>query len=194
MVYTLQSKKNSKPGARILAFLFCLFFSVNRWSPGGTVSSPGSGQACAHAQDSTRRWDSYYWQLLCNYCSVTVVTQTLRILMSHTSLPLCFTSHPKWKHVGPSLSWWFRFHGESHVQCIFLRGISLTVLLFWLVVLYVLVLSVETWKPKGFWLVVPRGKFDSTNQKLYPDLGSDASSVWKFCAPFSDVIWRGNQW
>ena len=148
MVYTLQSKKNSKPGARILAFLFCLFFSVNRWSPGGTVSSPGSGQACAHAQDSTRRWDSYYWQLLCNYCSVTVVTQTLRILMSHTSLPLCFTSHPKWKHVGPSLSWWFRFHGESHVQCIFLRGISLTVLLFWLVVLYVLVLSVETWKPK----------------------------------------------
>ena len=26
MVYTLQSKKNCKPGARILAFLFCLFF------------------------------------------------------------------------------------------------------------------------------------------------------------------------
>ena len=28
------------------------------------------------------------------------------------------------------------------------------------------------------WLVLPRGKFDSTNQKHYPDLGSDASSVW----------------
>lgn len=42
----------------------------------------------------------------------------------------------------------FRFHGESHVQCIFLRGILFTVLLVWLVVLYVLVLSVETWKPK----------------------------------------------
>ena len=27
-------------------------------------------------------------------------------------------------------------------------------------------------------LVLPRGKFDSTNQKHYPDLGSDASSVW----------------
>ena len=25
---------------------------------------------------------------------------------------------------------------------------------------------------------VPREKFDSTNQKYYPDLGSDASSVW----------------
>ena len=31
---------------------------------------------------------------------------------------------------------------------------------------------------------------DSTNQKHYPDLGSDASSVWNFCARFSDVIWR----
>ena len=27
-----------------------------------------------------------------------------------------------------------------------------------------------------------------------PDLGSDASSVWNFCALFSDVIWWGNQW
>ena len=26
----------------------------------------------------------------------------------------------------------------------------------------------------------PRGKFDSSNQKHYPDLGSDASSVWNF--------------
>ena len=31
-------------------------------------------------------------------------------------------------------------------------------------------------------------------QKHYSDLGSDASSVWDFCARFSDVIWRGNQW
>ena len=36
----------------------------------------------------------------------------------------------------------------------------------------------------------PSGKFDSTNQKHYLDLDSDASSVWNF----SDVIWRGNQW
>ena len=41
-----------------------------------------------------------------------------------------------------------------------------------------------------FLLVVPHGKFDSVNQKHYPDLGSDASSVWNFCARFSDVIWR----
>ena len=26
----------------------------------------------------------------------------------------------------------------------------------------------------------------------YPDLGSDASSVWNFCARFSGVIFRGN--
>ena len=37
----------------------------------------------------------------------------------------------------------------------------------------------------------PRG---ATNQKHYPDLGSDTSSVWNFCARFSDVISRGNQW
>ena len=38
---------------------------------------------------------------------------------------------------------------------------------------------------------MPRGKFDSTNQKHYPDLGSDTSSVWNFCARFVDVIWQG---
>ena len=26
----------------------------------------------------------------------------------------------------------------------------------------------------------------------FPDLGSDTSSVWNFCACFSEVIWRGN--
>ena len=45
-----------------------------------------------------------------------------------------------------------------------------------------------------FWLVVPRGKCASTNQKHYPDLGSDTSSVWNFCARLSDVISRGNHW
>ena len=37
-------------------------------------------------------------------------------------------------------------------------------------------------------MVMLHGKFDSTNQELYPDLGSDASSVWNFCAPFSRQI------
>ena len=32
----------------------------------------------------------------------------------------------------------------------------------------------------GFWLVLPRGIFASTNQKHYPDLGSDASSWARF--------------
>ena len=47
---------------------------------------------------------------------------------------------------------------------------------------------------RGFWLAeanFPRG---TTNQKLYLDLGSDASSVWYFYARFSDVISPGNQW
>ena len=33
----------------------------------------------------------------------------------------------------------------------------------------------------------------STNEKHYPDLGSDASSVWNFCSCSSDVISRGNK-
>ena len=37
---------------------------------------------------------------------------------------------------------------------------------------------------------MPRGKFDSANQKHYPDLGSEASSVLIFCVHFSDVIWQ----
>ena len=43
------------------------------------------------------------------------------------------------------------------------------------------------------WLnqILPRG---TTNLKHYPALGSDSSSVWNFCARFSNVIWRGNQW
>ena len=33
------------------------------------------------------------------------------------------------------------------------------------------------------------------NQKRYPDrMGKDKSSVRNFCARFSGVIWRGNQW
>ena len=43
-----------------------------------------------------------------------------------------------------------------------------------------------------FWLVTPREKFDSTNQKHYPDSGSVASSVWNFCSRLSDVISRKN--
>ena len=31
----------------------------------------------------------------------------------------------------------------------------------------------------------------TTDQKRYPDPGSDVSSVWNFCALFSDVIWGG---
>ena len=34
----------------------------------------------------------------------------------------------------------------------------------------------------------------STNQKQYPDLGSDASSVWNFFTHFSDFILCRNQW
>ena len=47
------------------------------------------------------------------------------------------------------------------------------------------------------WLVLPRRKLASTNQKHYPDLGSDMSSVWNsalisqnsFCGENSGVVW-----
>ena len=39
-----------------------------------------------------------------------------------------------------------------------------------------------------FWLVLPRGKSASTNQKHHPDLGSYTSSEWNCCARSSDVI------
>ena len=43
-------------------------------------------------------------------------------------------------------------------------------------------------------LVITRENFVSTNQKHYLDLGSDASSVWNFCAGYSDVVLRGYKW
>ena len=43
-------------------------------------------------------------------------------------------------------------------------------------------------------MVVPRGKFATTSQKQFPDLGYDTSSAWYFCARSSDVISKGNQW
>ena len=39
-----------------------------------------------------------------------------------------------------------------------------------------------------------KGDSLQTNQKHYPDLGSDASSEWNFCSRSSDIILRGNQW
>ena len=52
----------------------------------------------------------------------------------------------------------------------------------------------ETGAPGQLWVVLlivaSRGKFASTNQKYYPDLGGDASSVRNFCARLSHVISR----
>ena len=45
---------------------------------------------------------------------------------------------------------------------------------------------------RGFWLVVPRWKFASTNQKHYPGLGSEMISVWILCSRSSDIISCGN--
>ena len=55
----------------------------------------------------------------------------------------------------------------------------------------------EGWGEEGMSLgnlCLYTGIGDSTNQKHYPDLGCDESSVSSFCARFSEVIWRGNQW
>ena len=45
-----------------------------------------------------------------------------------------------------------------------------------------------------FWLADTNYLCSTTNQKHYPDLGSDVSSVWNFCTHFLDVIWCENQW
>ena len=51
------------------------------------------------------------------------------------------------------------------------------------------------WGVTKIWVVLLIGwKFASTNQKHYPVLGIDASSVWIFYSRFSDVVSRGNQW
>ena len=57
----------------------------------------------------------------------------------------------------------------------------------------------EGWGEEGMFLgnlCLYTGIADSNNQEhyVYPDLGSDASSVSSFCARFSGVNWRGNQW
>ena len=54
------------------------------------------------------------------------------------------------------------------------------------------VLHQLTYRGKSIILVEINLPGGTTNQKHYPDLGSDSSSVWNFCARFSDVIWRGN--
>ena len=47
-----------------------------------------------------------------------------------------------------------------------------------------------TWFPSKWRLK----KIASANHKHCPDLGSDTSSVWNFCAHSSDIILRGNVW
>ena len=42
----------------------------------------------------------------------------------------------------------------------------------------------------SLFLKVMHGR-STTIQKRFPDPGSDSSSVWNFCALFSDVIWGG---
>ena len=45
-----------------------------------------------------------------------------------------------------------------------------------------------------FWLAEENSPRRATNQKHFPGPVSDTSSEWNFCARFSDVISRGNQW
>ena len=56
------------------------------------------------------------------------------------------------------------------------------------------VLHQLTYRGKSIILVEINLPGGTTNQKHYPDLGSDLSSVWNFCARFSDVVSRGNRW
>lgn len=48
---------------------------------------------------------------------------------------------------------------------------------------------------KYFWFVFSWGKFTSTNQRYYPDLGGDTSSRWNFCACSFDIVsWENQRW
>lgn len=97
MVYTLQSKKNCKPGARILAFLFCfVFFFLQSTGEAQEVLSLRQGPVRLVRMLKTPQEGETV--TIDNYCATTAVSlrlHTLGILMSHTSLPLCFTSHPR---------------------------------------------------------------------------------------------------
>ena len=44
---------------------------------------------------------------------------------------------------------------------------------------------------KCLWLIEAHFPHGKTNQKHYPDLGTDASSVWNFCTCFSNVALQG---
>ena len=45
-----------------------------------------------------------------------------------------------------------------------------------------------------FWLVEENFSRCMTNQKHFPNLSCNTSSVWNFCSRCSDIISRGNQW
>ena len=45
-----------------------------------------------------------------------------------------------------------------------------------------------------FWLVERKFPRGTKNQEHYQDLGSDTSSVWNFCARYSEVVLRGLKW
>ena len=47
---------------------------------------------------------------------------------------------------------------------------------------------------QSLWLDEANFPCCTTNQKHYPDLGSNTPSVWKFCARSPAVISQGNQW
>ena len=59
---------------------------------------------------------------------------------------------------------------------------------------FILMKASLTESVKCFWLVESNFSRGVTNQKHHPDLGNDTSSVWNFCARFSDAIWRGKNW
>ena len=92
-------------------------------------------------------------------------------------------------------TWWFEIHYKR--TKVLLVSIACS---FFLITLFVvhnyrffLLHNVASWKPfycgttlrVRTYIFVPCGKFASTNQKHYPDLGTDASSVWNFCTPVS---------
>ena len=71
-----------------------------------------------------------------------------------------------------------------------LRRLSAEIPHWWHVTFQICIVLLIDWSKFSKW----HDQSEATNQKHYPDLGSDVSSVWNFCAHFSDVILRENQW
>lgn len=84
MVYTLQSKKNCKPGARILAFLFCFFFFLQSTGEAQEVLSLRQGPVRLVRMLKTPQEGETV--TIDNYCATTAVSLWLHTIIRNINV------------------------------------------------------------------------------------------------------------